>query len=83
MTGWVAVEARKYTTGRVVAVDVSPKMVAEARRQAKDLGLQIAYLKGDMITMQGLDASSLQEALMSLPASGPSPMWLLINGWPC
>jgi ubiquinone/menaquinone biosynthesis C-methylase UbiE len=55
-TGWVAVEARKYTTGRVMGVDVSPKMVAEARRQAKDLGLQIAYLKGDMITMQGLDA---------------------------
>ena len=55
-TGWVAVEARKYTTGRVVGVDVSPKMVAEAQRQAKDLVLQIAYLKGDMITMQGLDA---------------------------
>jgi ubiquinone/menaquinone biosynthesis C-methylase UbiE len=55
-TGWVAVEVRKYTTGRIVGIDVSPKMVAEARRRAKDLGLQIAYLKGDMITMQGLDA---------------------------
>ena len=55
-TGWVAVEARKHTTGRIVGIDVSPKMVTEARRQAKDLGLQIAYLKGDMITMQGLDA---------------------------
>ena len=31
-------------------------MVAETWRQAKDLWLQISYLKRDMITMQGLDA---------------------------
>ena len=52
----MAVEAQKYTTGRIVRIDASHKMVAEARRQAKDLGLQIAYLKEDMITMQRPDA---------------------------
>jgi 2-polyprenyl-3-methyl-5-hydroxy-6-metoxy-1,4-benzoquinol methylase len=39
-----------------VGVDISPKMVAEARRHAKDGTLQIAYLVGDMITLHGLDA---------------------------
>ena len=55
-TGWVATEARRLTTGRIVGVDISPKMVAEARRHAKDDTLQIAYLVGDMITLHGLDA---------------------------
>jgi 2-polyprenyl-3-methyl-5-hydroxy-6-metoxy-1,4-benzoquinol methylase len=50
------VETRKYITGRIVRIDASPKMVAETRRQAKDLGLQIAYLKENMITMQRSDA---------------------------
>jgi predicted TPR repeat methyltransferase len=29
-TGWVTVEIRRYITGRIVGIDVSPKMVAEA-----------------------------------------------------
>ena len=49
----VATEARRLATGRIVGVDISPKMVAEARRHAKDGTLQIAYLVGDMITLSG------------------------------
>jgi SAM-dependent methyltransferase len=36
-------------------VDISPKMVEEARRQAVDAEAHILYLIGDMITLQGLD----------------------------
>jgi len=54
-TGWVATEARQYTSGKVVGIDISSKMVAEAQRQAKDQGLSIAYLTGDMVTLEGLD----------------------------
>jgi ubiquinone/menaquinone biosynthesis C-methylase UbiE len=55
-TGRVAVEARRYTTGKIVGVDISTKMAAEARQHAKDQGLQIAYLVSDFITMQRLAA---------------------------
>jgi hypothetical protein len=50
------VRTRKYITGEIVRIDASPKMVAETRRQAGDLGLRIVYLKEDMITMQRSDA---------------------------
>jgi hypothetical protein len=52
----MTMKARKYITERIVRIDASPKMMAETRRQAKDLGLQIASLKKDMITMQRPDA---------------------------
>jgi ubiquinone/menaquinone biosynthesis C-methylase UbiE len=55
-TGWVAIEARWHTSGRIVGIDISPNMVAEARQHTKDKGLHIAYLTGDMITLQVLDA---------------------------
>jgi ubiquinone/menaquinone biosynthesis C-methylase UbiE len=55
-TGRVAAEARRYTMGKIVGVDISTKMVTEARQHAKNQGLQIAYLVGDFTTMQRLAA---------------------------
>jgi ubiquinone/menaquinone biosynthesis C-methylase UbiE len=54
-TGWVAQAARCYSKGRIVGVDISRKMVEEARRQAADAEANIPFLVGDMITLQGLD----------------------------
>jgi ubiquinone/menaquinone biosynthesis C-methylase UbiE len=53
--GWVAIEARRHTQGRIMGIDASQEMVKEARRVAKEQNIQVAFLKGDMITMEGLD----------------------------
>jgi ubiquinone/menaquinone biosynthesis C-methylase UbiE len=54
-TGWVAQMAHSHSTGRIVGVDISRKMIEEARRQSAGSEANILYLVGDMITLQGLD----------------------------
>ena len=77
-TGWVAQVARCYSTGKIVGVDISPKMVEEARRQAVIHNGDILYLIGDMITLQGLD--SIKEEEVEVVEKGRDE-WLGVVEW--
>lgn len=55
--GWVALQARQRTQARIVGIDASKEMVKEAKRvvQQQNMSVPVAFMTGNMITMEGLD----------------------------
>ena len=76
-TGWVTQVARCYSKGRIVRVDISTKMVEEARRQSVDAKANILYLVGDMIALQGLD--NIKAGISAMGYNVVTCLWTFSN----